>query len=384
MTETTVAPTLLQPLTVGPGYLRAGLFGFGGSGKTLTAMLLACAVREHFKDKRPVAMYDSEKGLEYVRHIHNKLTGIDPIAIASRSFDDLCASHREAASMASVFLADSITHPWRELCDTYLVRVNIKRAKKELPPRSSLTIRDWMFLKETWNKRWATPYLQVPIHNIVCGRAGEIFDLQSDPETGQDELKRVGVKMKAEGEFGYEPGLLIYMERAMSYAPTGGGVKGPSVNMARRATVMKDRFNAIDGATELFATTPDIVDAYERVKEFFLPHLELLHPQDHTRIREVSSKLNVDLEGNTEWARERKEREIMIEEIKGEFDAVWAGQSAENKKLRAAAQYKVFGTRSGTKLSTLQAERLRMGLIEIKKMIVVWKNNQATEDEADA
>jgi hypothetical protein len=46
------------------------------------------------------------------------------------------------------------------------------------------------------------------MHIIICGRQG--VDYETDEET--DELKAVGVKMKAEGETPYEPHILIRME----------------------------------------------------------------------------------------------------------------------------------------------------------------------------
>jgi hypothetical protein len=50
--------------------------------------------------------------------------------------------------------------------------------------------------------------LSTPMHAIICGRQG--VEYATDEET--EELKAVGVKMKAEGETPYEPHILIRME----------------------------------------------------------------------------------------------------------------------------------------------------------------------------
>ena len=53
-----------------------------------------------------------------------------------------------------------------------------------------------------------TSTLGSPLHVIFCGRQGTEY--ATDEET--DELKAIGVKMKAEGETPYEPHILIRME----------------------------------------------------------------------------------------------------------------------------------------------------------------------------
>jgi hypothetical protein len=50
--------------------------------------------------------------------------------------------------------------------------------------------------------------LSSPMHVLICGRQGTEYE--TNEET--DELKAVGVKMKAEGETPYEPHILIRME----------------------------------------------------------------------------------------------------------------------------------------------------------------------------
>jgi hypothetical protein len=65
----------------------------------------------------------------------------------------------------------------------------------------------WGKIKKPYKDLMAT-LLSSPMHVLICGRQGTEY--ATDEET--DELKAVGVKMKAEGETPYEPHILIRME----------------------------------------------------------------------------------------------------------------------------------------------------------------------------
>ena len=69
---------------------------------------------------------------------------------------------------------------------------------------------------------------------IVCGRAGFEYDFQEKEDgSGRKELVKTGVKMKAESEFGYEPSLLVHMERASDLKDLS--------KVHREASILKDR-----------------------------------------------------------------------------------------------------------------------------------------------
>ena len=52
----------LDELESEPGFLKGGFLGETSSGKTTTAMMLAIAVRRHFKLDGPISMFDTEGG----------------------------------------------------------------------------------------------------------------------------------------------------------------------------------------------------------------------------------------------------------------------------------------------------------------------------------
>jgi hypothetical protein len=350
--------SLLQKLGTGQGYLKAGFLGFQKSGKTYTATLLAIGTREHFGLDGPIAMFDTEGGAEYIAKMVRERTGKDLIGMRSRSFDDLCNMAEECvAEGVSVLVADSMTHVWRELCDAYMKQVNDQirrtneRFSKKRPLRQRLEFQDWAHVKGIWS-RWTDFYTNSALHIVICGRAGFEYDMQESQETGRKELVKTGIKMKTEGEFGFEPSLLVEMDREQEPDGDGGFV------LRRRATVLGDRFGVIDGATTIDPTF-----------EFFAPHVRELTAGAHAAV-DTRIKTDVGIEDNEdEWTPEKKLRVILCEEIQGELVAAYPGQKADDKKAKADLIHQAFGTRSWTRVESMDSERLRQGLTDIRSAL---------------
>jgi hypothetical protein len=341
---------LLQRLGMGQGFLKAGFLGFPASGKTWTAMLLAVGLKRYLKIPGPIAMYDTEGGSEFVAPTVKKETGVDLMGVKSRAFDDLLGLTREAEGEGvSVLIVDSITHVWRELCLAYMKRLNDQLVAKNRRPKNRMDIQDIMAVKEIWAD-WPDLYLNSKLHIIICGRAGFEWDMETNEETGKKQLVKTGVKMKVESEFGFEPSLLVEMERVQD-------MEAEKASLIHQATILKDRFNVIDAKT---CANPGF--------DFFLPHIKLLVPGAHSPIdTSVKSDVHVDEDGNPEWQRERRERVILCEEIQGLLVKYYPGQSAKDKAAKTELVEKAFGTRSWTKVeTTLPSGQLRMGLEHIK------------------
>lgn len=359
---------LLQTLGQGQGYLKAGFQGFQKSGKTYTAILLAIAARQKFGSKSQIAFFDTEGGSEYVAKLVKRLTGTDLVGVRSRSFNDLLATAKEAQSAGIEFLiVDSVTHPWREVCEAYLKKVNMERAVKGLKPRTKLEFQDWNPIKNTWSQ-WTDFYLNSKMHIIICGRAGYDYDYEINDETGRKELIKTGTKMKTETEFGFEPSLLVEME--------GEQKRNGTIEVIHRAVVLGDRFGEMDGKTIVFKSLGDKQKELAEVAKFFAPHLNNLVPGAHAPIdTEIKTDMPVDEQGQDEWAIERKQREILAEEIKGEFvKAGLSGTGKDETKKRIELMEEIFGTTSWTYISEktasikmrdgLEALRIRLGTAE--------------------
>jgi len=351
---------LMTELGTGQGWLKAGFLGLAKSGKTYTALMLGLITREHFGLDGPIAMYDTEGGSPYIGPTVQQATGKPLLGIRSRSFDDMLALGMEAEQEgAAVLIVDSVTHPWRELMDAYLQRVNNARAAKGLSRRTRLEFQDWGPIKETWGK-WTDFYLNSKLHIIVCGRAGDVWSWETNEETDRKELRSVGVKMKTETEFGFEPSLLVHMER--DHHPDG--------TLVHNATVLGDRFGLIDAKETAFKGHGDWKKDRAAVGQFFMPHLQALQPGAHAPIdTEVRTNMDVDEEGNNELARWRREKTIVLEEIKGWLLKAWPGSTTSEKSAKADLLEEIFATRSWTKVENLPLSILRAGFEVVRERV---------------
>jgi len=347
--------SILSDGDVVTGWLKAGFFGFEKSGKTFTAVLLGCAVREHFKLDGPISMFDTETGSLYVRPMVRVLTGQDLLAKKARNLDDLMRWF-DACIRAKVAVAivDSMSHVSDELRNSLLAQINERRQQRGWQKSLRLEFQDMSMVTEAMNKFKAL-YLNAPIHAIVCGRAKNEWEMQErDDGTTKKDLVKTGVSMRAAAEFGYEPSLLVEMERDQDIQD---GHK-----LVRTATVLGDRFGVIDAKKVSFASTTDIKGAMAAVYNFFKPHLDLLCPGAWSPV-DIDKQTDFHVrENNADWASEKRQRIILCEEIQGEIVKQWPGQAAHEKQQKAEIVEAVFQTRSWTNVEGMPSERLREGL----------------------
>ena len=324
--------SLLKPAT-GGGYLKAGILGFAKSGKTHTAIELAIGVREFFKLDGAIAMYDTESGSDYWAARVRQKTGKDMLVVKSRSLTDLVGAAEESMSMGvSVLVVDSVTHVWREVCDAYLAELQAAAKKKNWRAPDRLEFQDWAKIKGKW-ATWPDLYLNSPLHIIVCGRAGFDYDYETD-ERGKKQLVKTGTKMKVEQEFGFEPSLLIEMERDWS--------SDDPPKLVNRATVLGDRFDLMNGRSCDMPTF-----------EFFKPFVQLLAPSNHVAVdTAVKTEYGLDETKSDDWKREKDRREILAEKIKATFTlAGLDGKSADDKKALVETMEKYWGSKSWKEIS---------------------------------
>lgn len=349
----------LNVLGQGQGFLKAGFLGFPKSGKTTTAAYLACGLRKMLDLKGPIAMADTEGGSEYIAPLIERLTGQKLLGVKTRAFSDLVGMARECEKEGvSVLIADSMTHFWRELCDAHLAGINDFRRKKGWELKKKLEFQDWGILKNKWNE-WTDLYLNGKLHCIIAGRAGFEYDFQENDD-GKKELVKTGVKMKTESEFGFEPSLLVEMERVQD-------MSGDKTVIYRQATVIGDRFGVIDGRLARFNELGSHEKNMEAVLRFFRPHLDLLTPGAHTPIdTSLKTDTGANEEGDDAVARRRKERQIVLEEIEGEMLRRWPGQTKEEKLSKSNALETYWGTRSWSAVEKRSVEELRSGLASLR------------------
>ena len=328
---------LFKPAENKQGYIKVGLKGFPGSGKSFTATELAIGLVKMTGDKRPVFALDTEKGFDYLVSRFKK-EGIELYVARTRAFVDLLAAVKEAEKSASLLIIDSITHFWEE----------VQAAYKKKKQRDSLTFADWGPIKENWSQ-YTRAFLESNLHIVMCGRAADVYEHYED-EDGKKQIEKVGTKMQAEKNLGYEPGLGIEMERISL-----GKLKKGERNFVNRAYIIKDRFDELDGK---FFDNPNF--------DTFLPHIKRLNLGQHEPLSQASSEEIFDKNSDHNWHERRKQVEIALEEIQAEITSAIPGQSAEDKKAKTDILAKVFGTRSWTAISDKKLEDLRAGLAIIK------------------
>lgn len=349
---------ILTKMGDGQGYLKAGFLGFAGSGKTHTALVLAVGLRKHLGLTGPIAMFDTEGGSEYWGPRIKEATGLDLIGVRSRALSDLMAAGAECeASGVSVLVVDSITHVWREVQQSYLDQMNRLLKIKGREPRTRLEFQDHAKIQERWSV-WPDFYLNSKLHIAIAGRAGYEWDFEEKTDERGNihkELVKTGTKMKVQNEFGFEPSLLVEMERIQIRDEDGKLTKA----FVRRATVLKDRFAILDGAT---CDNPGY--------EFFKPFVDQLVPGAHAPVdTALKTDYGMDEEGDDAFNRERKLRVILCEKVQAALLERWPGQTKEDKQAKVAALRAAFGTTSWTEVETkLDAETLKRGLASIEGM----------------
>lgn len=181
--------------------LKIGMYGPPGSGKTFTALLVAEYLAS--RTKKRVAFVDTERGTDFYsqavkeRKVHPEAFDFD--AIYTRSITEVLKEVRDLdPKQYAVVVLDSMTHLWEAAIAAY---------SGQQTTAGTIPFHAWGRIKKPYKELMAH-LLSTPIHAIICGRQGNEFG--EDEETG--ETKKVGVKMKAEGETPYEPHILLRME----------------------------------------------------------------------------------------------------------------------------------------------------------------------------
>jgi hypothetical protein len=186
-----------QPLKAA---LKMALYGPAGSGKTFTALLLAEGLAH---DKR-VAFVDTEQGTAFYnqevpgRQCHPKAFDFD--VLHSRSITEVLAALRGIdPARHGVVVIDSISHLWDSCKNAYTGK---------LTRQGSIPFHAWANIKKPYRDLMHL-LLTAPYHVLICGR--QAVEYGEDEATG--ELAGIGYRMRAEGETGYEPDVLLRLEQ---------------------------------------------------------------------------------------------------------------------------------------------------------------------------
>lgn len=308
------AMSLFAPAENRSAFLKMGIMGKQGAGKSKTAGKVAIGLVQHLKKlgisyaHKPVGFFDTETGSDYLIPDF-EAAGIPLVVAKTKTLADLVKAMDEAEANCSALIIDSITHPYREMIAAFL------KTKK----RTFLQIDDWQYLKGDYGwQMFTNRFINSKLHIIMCGRAGDDLEQYTD-EIGKRQLEKVGVKMKGEAETGFEPSLLIEMKLMERNNREQTGRKRTFVNMA---TVVKDRWDVINGDE---IDNPDFID--------FLPHVSRLAlGGEHVGVRDTGDSQSILKTEPRDW--QPVQRRIVIDETKDLLVMHVPGQTAVEKQRK--------------------------------------------------
>src|SRR3984885_3922139 len=209
--------------------LKLAFYGPAGSGKTFTALLLAEGLAR--ENGRRVAVLDTEQGSAFYsqavssRKAHPLAIDFDVLHTKSGT-EALPALHALDPAEHGVVVVDSISHIWDACRNAYAGK---------LTKHGGIPLHAWATIKRPY-REMMNLLLSLPVHVIFCGRQG--IDYGEDEGTG--ELKQVGYRLRAEGETGYEPDVLVRLESHKATKKAAATIL---------AHVEKDRTGVLAGTT---------------------------------------------------------------------------------------------------------------------------------------
>lgn len=351
-------------------HARIGGFGPMGSGKTTLMALLALHLSKTYHGNAPVAFLDTEKGSDFVEP-YFATEGVELLVDKTRAFVDLRDAHAQALrSGACVLVADSLTHFWQELLRTVkgeARRFNIKMIGEA---------------KERWAE-FTENYDRAPIHYLVAGRIGydwENVDIEDEDGKITSELIKGGSKMKAEGDFSYEPDLVLELSSAddpdaadYKKLKKGNRIKKLASSQIHIANVKKCRVRALNGQMFSWPDKGTYKPAdYAKVGDCFKPYFDFLNiGGEHLAFdaSRNSRQLMADA-GKRDFFQQQRRREIACEEIKGSLSCVWSAATGKDAAVKTEVINALFGTHSWTAVEKMNPDVLEDGA----KVCVRMKN----------
>ena len=187
---------MLERATTEQAFLKIGMYGGPGAGKTFTALKCATALGR-------TALLDTERGSDfYAADFSFDVFHTKEISRASEVL-------REAVDQKyDCLIVDQITHYWESAQEEYIAGEHEKMSKAwaAIEKNQQIPFQGWRFIKRPY-KRFIHELISAPIHVFMLGRLAIEYEV-----SGSGEPKKVGERMDAEKATPYEPHVLIKME----------------------------------------------------------------------------------------------------------------------------------------------------------------------------
>jgi|TARA_A100000172_G_scaffold77540_1_gene62071 hypothetical protein len=256
--------------------LKIAIYGPPGSGKTFTSLLWAEGLAKSRGKK--IAFVDTERGTDFYaqevknRKIHPEAFAFDAIYTKSLKLVRDAIAELDPEEYGVVVL-DSISHLWDSAIEAY---------EGQKTSADTIPMHAWGQIKKPY-KQLLNYLIASPFDVFILGRQGNVFE----EDGGQ--LRKVGVKMKAEGETPHEPHVCVRLENKQDQADT------------TKSTVLmyveKDRTGILQGQT--------IANPNFKTIEVLLPYLgDKQAPQEDDEERKAQ---DAELLAEQESAKRNKE-----------------------------------------------------------------------------
>lgn len=351
----------LEPLSNKRPFLKLGINGFAGDGKSFTAAMIAVGLHRMIRSTKPIAIYDTEKAAKALTGYFRD-EGIEALVDdTNRSLKGWNMTVQECiAGAADILITDSITHIWEDYVNSF----------KEQRNRTRLTMEDWGILKPKWRKDFSEFYVMAPLHIIFTGRAGFEYEFTKD-ENGKKEIQKSGVKMKAEGETAFEPDILILMTQVED-------LTGDEKKVWRQATVQKDRSRKIDGMTlnkDGKKLGPEFED-FEPAIKYLLDGAIIKSQVPVEKIVDT-----FDLKADPD----REKKQAVIAEVGGLFRFMGLMEDGDSyRQVKAWTLKQIFGDSSFEMISRNELAALDNGLAILKIFADRWNDYTAELKKTDS
>jgi len=328
-----------SPIMAENNFIKASFGGFAGSGKTRTATELIIGCYKKMGCNKPILIIDNEKGSRFLIPIF-KNAGIEAFIKETVHLPDILEAFRLLNSGQISFLfIDSLTKVWYKYVRNY----------REKNKRTFMTLQDWGKILPSWQEDFADEFVNLTGNCIFTGRGGYTYDMEED-ENKKKQFVKSGVKMKMAGETPFEPDINIWMEISQEIGKTGHPV------IWREGLVMKDRSGIIDGKTFKNPTFKD-----------FEPVVDFLLTVKKGKVAKETDTTNIS--PHESYDGRRKEKEILLEKIKSEFDKRQFSTGKEDKQMKIMIIEKIFKSTAIAEIETYSIEKLTRCLGNLSKLM---------------
>jgi len=356
---------LFKPAENTVAYIKIGLFGDPGTGKTYLALSeLAPNIADIIGTEKIFAA-DTESGSDFfVKELRER--GYNLFQSKTKALNDVPSIISETEESGAILVIDSITHFWDKW-----VEENRKKSKY-----GQIQIQDWPRIKEIWNEKMVDPVLNSKCHIIVCGRRADTYQSQVN-DRGKREMVIDGTKMKAEKNFAYELSFLFELHKYNSgqFDDIKNTIpliqetikrKTKNSRLIHVAQCLKDRSRNINGDAFVLIGWPDIKPCFD----------SLNIGGDHKvydRTRDSSNLIDDGTDTNLHFMRKRNKEEA-LEEIKAQMVKAFPSTSAKEKKAKVLILEAVFNVSGWKKVEGMGVDKLLEGEDRIKHILSYPEN----------